>query len=746
MRGEGALNRPLVLAVAAVFVLVAVVAVARPGRRRAGTATRESRTSRCSTRSSASASSRCIPARVILLYGLMQRKDDRARRWPRAAIGARPIAAYRRSSCALHGVIVYRLRDRERSNPSEGWTTSLGPNGEAPVRSEPTTTRTATSRVLVDSHPRRRRRSRSQRSRRYLIASSDGAGRRSARTTLRSPSSSRIVLDETLDDLRAEPDARRAIIAAYARLERVLAAHGPAAPSCGDPGRVPRARARTTSRSTRDPFERSPASSRRLSSRSHAVDDRDEGRSDRGARAACATTSGAAARAAEPPAAPEPPSRRLRGAKLVRRGDLARRRPVPGAAHARPSRSIARFAARASEPRDTGLRARPLRASRSCSWSPRSAVRFPRATPLRTARSRRGPRSAPETLGRMEHEARSASRAPSTSTSASAAPARTVPPSCSTRDAGSRWRRARSAHGTLLGDETWELVRERSAAPQDRLARGIAYPRPRPRRRLTRERSDAASTRCPGALRPTCSTRSSARSSASATRSSSSSTGFLADGHVLLEDFPGLAKTLAARSFAQVLSMQLLADPVHARPHAVRRDGLVDLEPARRRLRVQAGADLHEPSPRRRDQPRAAEDAGGAARGDAGAPGDDRGRTRTRSSPRFSSSRPRTRSSTRARTRSRRRSSTASSCVRPSATRPRGRDRACSPAGSSASRTRSSSRRRRPRDPPRACSAAIEQRARRGERPARTASTSSPRPARRRASRSARARAAASRS
>ena len=28
--------------------------------------------------------------------------------------------------------------------------------------------------------------------------------------------------------------------------------------------------------------------------------------------------------------------------------------------------------------------------------------------------------------------------------------------------------------------------------------------------------------------------------------------GFLADGHVLLEDYPGLAKTLAARSFAQV--------------------------------------------------------------------------------------------------------------------------------------------------------------------------------------------------
>jgi MoxR-like ATPase len=32
--------------------------------------------------------------------------------------------------------------------------------------------------------------------------------------------------------------------------------------------------------------------------------------------------------------------------------------------------------------------------------------------------------------------------------------------------------------------------------------------------------------------------------------------GFLADGHVLLEDYPGLGKTLAARSFADVLSMR----------------------------------------------------------------------------------------------------------------------------------------------------------------------------------------------
>ncbi len=102
--------------------------------------------------------------------------------------------------------------------------------------------------------------------------------------------------------------------------------------------------------------------------------------------------------------------------------------------------------------------------------------------------------------------------------------------------------------------------------------------------------------------------------------------GFLADGHVLLEDYPGLAKTLAARSFAQVAEHALLPDSVHAGPHAVGRHRLLDLEPARRRLRVPARPDLHQPPALGRDQPRSAEDPGRAARGDAGAPGDDRGR------------------------------------------------------------------------------------------------------------------------
>jgi len=55
-----------------------------------------------------------------------------------------------------------------------------------------------------------------------------GRVRRRARGELHSDLADAVALavDESLDDLRAEPDPRRAVIAAYARLERVLAAHG----------------------------------------------------------------------------------------------------------------------------------------------------------------------------------------------------------------------------------------------------------------------------------------------------------------------------------------------------------------------------------------------------------------------------------------------------------------------------------------------------------------------------------------
>lgn len=55
-----------------------------------------------------------------------------------------------------------------------------------------------------------------------------GRARRRARGELRPELVAAIAraVDDSLDDLRAEPDPRRAVIAAYARLERVLAAHG----------------------------------------------------------------------------------------------------------------------------------------------------------------------------------------------------------------------------------------------------------------------------------------------------------------------------------------------------------------------------------------------------------------------------------------------------------------------------------------------------------------------------------------
>ena len=102
--------------------------------------------------------------------------------------------------------------------------------------------------------------------------------------------------------------------------------------------------------------------------------------------------------------------------------------------------------------------------------------------------------------------------------------------------------------------------------------------------------------------------------------------GVLAKGHVLLEDFPGLGKTLAARSFARRARPGLRPRAVHPRPAARRPDRVVRLRPAPRGVRLPPRPDLHRPAARRRDQPHPAEDPGGAARGDAGAAGHRRGR------------------------------------------------------------------------------------------------------------------------
>ena len=104
-------------------------------------------------------------------------------------------------------------------------------------------------------------------------------------------------------------------------------------------------------------------------------------------------------------------------------------------------------------------------------------------------------------------------------------------------------------------------------------------------------------------------------------------TALACDGHVLLEDVPGTAKTVLARAIAGsiegAIPQRIQCTPGSA---ADRRDGTLRVRPADPRLRVQARADLRQRRPRRRDQPRDAEDPVGAARGDGRAPGDRRRR------------------------------------------------------------------------------------------------------------------------
>ena len=94
-------------------------------------------------------------------------------------------------------------------------------------------------------------------------------------------------------------------------------------------------------------------------------------------------------------------------------------------------------------------------------------------------------------------------------------------------------------------------------------------------------------------------------------------------GHCLIIGVPGLAKTLLVRTLARDPRSRLQAHPVHARPDAVGHHRHRDPRRAGRHApaALRQGADLRQHHPGRRDQPHAAQDAGRAARGDAGAPG-----------------------------------------------------------------------------------------------------------------------------
>ena len=60
----------------------------------------------------------------------------------------------------------------------------------------------------------------------------------------------------------------------------------------------------------------------------------------------------------------------------------------------------------------------------------------------------------------------------------------------------------------------------------------------------------------------------------------------LAQGHLLVEGVPGLAKTLTVKTLAQTLRGTLQAHPVHARPGAGRPGRHAHLQPAHRRVRA----------------------------------------------------------------------------------------------------------------------------------------------------------------
>ena len=105
----------------------------------------------------------------------------------------------------------------------------------------------------------------------------------------------------------------------------------------------------------------------------------------------------------------------------------------------------------------------------------------------------------------------------------------------------------------------------------------------------------------------------------------------LAEGHLLIEDVPGVGKTSLAKALAASIDCIVEAGPVHARPAALRR--------RRRHASGNRGRDASSSSPGpvfanivlgRRDQPGLAQDAVRAARGHGGAPGHRRRHAPTR--------------------------------------------------------------------------------------------------------------------
>ena len=121
--------------------------------------------------------------------------------------------------------------------------------------------------------------------------------------------------------------------------------------------------------------------------------------------------------------------------------------------------------------------------------------------------------------------------------------------------------------------------------------------------------------------------------------------GLLTGGHILLEGVPGLAKTLAVRTLAEIIHASF--SRIQFTPDLLPADviGTMVFDQKSAEFSRQEGPALRPDHPGRRDQPGAGQGPGGAAGGDAGASGDHRRRRPTRWRSRSWCSPPRTRSS-----------------------------------------------------------------------------------------------------
>ncbi len=94
--------------------------------------------------------------------------------------------------------------------------------------------------------------------------------------------------------------------------------------------------------------------------------------------------------------------------------------------------------------------------------------------------------------------------------------------------------------------------------------------------------------------------------------------GLLANGHVLLEGVPGLAKTLSVKALASRHQRQIFPAPIHPGPSSRRPDRHADLQSADRRVYDPARPHFCQSGPGRRNKSRAGQGAKRAARSDAG--------------------------------------------------------------------------------------------------------------------------------